>query len=516
MRSICFYFQVHQPFRLRTYRFFDIGDSHDYFDEFQNRSIVKRVTERSYLPMNNLLLGLIKEYGAAFRVSFSISGIALDQFEMYAPEALASFKKLAATGNVEFLAETYAHSLVALRNPEEFKYQVNKHADRIEKLFGVRPTAFRNTELIYSDEIGSMVYDLGFNVMLTEGAKHILGWKSPNFLYCSGTNPKLKLLLRNYQLSDDIAFRFSNQSWIEWPLTAEKFSKWINDFDKNQSVVNIFLDYESFGEHQWAETGIFDFMKALPRQVYANTNFTFGTPSQIAEKLQPVSAVNVPHPISWADEERDLTAWLGNEMQDEAFDSLYELNTKVRKCKNPEIQKDWLYLQTSDHFYYMCTKWFSDGAVHKYFNPYSTPYEAFINYMNVLSDFIGRVERNCEKSTDDSAAIHLPDPAGLLKKSSAKTTPKAKKPTAKATGNFDRSFKLSKKEIKAVIAEINTKTLAYSLADKTEDQLEQLRKNLPVAYRDELTRIMKELGKPRKATIETYRNKVNEVLKSLV
>ncbi|PKO97631.1 MAG: alpha-amylase, partial [Bacteroidetes bacterium HGW-Bacteroidetes-9] len=239
MRSICFYFQVHQPFRLRTYRFFDIGDSHDYFDEFQNRSIVKRVTERSYLPMNNLLLGLIKEYGAAFRVSFSISGIALDQFEMYAPEALASFKKLAATGNVEFLAETYAHSLVALKNPEEFKYQVQKHADRIEKLFGVRPTAFRNTELIYSDQIGSMVYDMGFNVMLTEGAKHILGWKSPNFLYCSGSNPKLKLLLRNYQLSDDIAFRFSNQSWIEWPLTAEKFSKWINDFDKNQSVVNI-------------------------------------------------------------------------------------------------------------------------------------------------------------------------------------------------------------------------------------------------------------------------------------
>jgi alpha-amylase len=522
MRSICFYFQVHQPFRLKTYRFFDIGASHHYFDEYQNRSIIKRVVERSYIPMNNLLLGLIKEYGAAFRVSFSISGTALDQFELYAPEALESFNKLAATGNVEFLTETYAHSLVALKDPEEFKRQVKLHSDRIEKLFGVRPAAFRNTELIYSDYIGTLVSEMGYNVMLTEGAKHILGWKSPNFLYCSGTTPKLKLLLRNYQLSDDIAFRFSNQSWIEWPLTAEKFSTWIGGFEKNQQVVNIFLDYESFGEHQWVETGIFDFMKALPKQIFANTNFTFGTPSQIAAKLQPVAAVNVPHSISWADEERDLTAWLGNEMQDEAFDSLYKIADKVRRIKNKEIQKDWLYLQTSDHFYYMCTKWFSDGTVHKYFNPYGTPYEAFINYMNVLSDFIGRVEHYSDDASEISEAFTLPDPAGLNKsvakpKTKAEPEKKAKVESAdpKEKKSHDLIFSFSKKELKEIVEKIEVKDLAYSLIDKAEEEIEKLRKNLPAAYRSELNKLMKEIGKPKKATIESYKNKVNELLRSL-
>lgn len=520
MRSICFYFQVHQPFRLRTYRFFDIGASHDYYDDYQNRTIIKRVAERSYIPMNNVLLGLIKEYGAAFRVSFSISGIALDQFEMYAPAVLDSFKQLAATGNVEFLAETYAHSLVALKDPEEFRKQVTKHADRIEELFGTRPTAFRNTELIYSDQIGSMVYDMGFNLMLTEGAKHILGWKSPNFLYCSGANPKLKLLLRNYQLSDDIGFRFSNQSWIEWPLTAEKFSKWMATFDKNQPVLNIFLDYESFGEHQWAETGIFEFMKALPKQVFANTNFTFGTPTQIASRLQPVSAVNVPHPISWADEERDLTAWLGNEMQDEAFDSLYNLAREVRNSSNPEIQKDWLYLQASDHFYYMCTKWFSDGVVHKYFNPYSTPYEAFINYMNILSDFIGRVERSKEHVIEETETYILPDPAANLKnitkaKVSGAPEPKPKKAEPVEKSDFETIFKLSKKELKTAIERIDVKDLAYSLLDKAGDEIDKLKKDLPAAYRSELNKLMKEIKKPGKASIEAYRKKISDLLKSI-
>lgn len=515
MRSICFYFQVHQPFRLRTYRFFDIGENHRYYDEFQNRSIVRRVAERSYIPMNNLLLDLIKEYGSAFKVTFSISGIAIDQLEMYAPEALASFKKLAATGNVEFLAETYAHSMVSLKNPEEFKLQVKMHADRIESLFGVRPTAFRNTELIYSDEIGAMVYDMGFEVMLTEGAKHILGWKSPNFLYCNATNPKLKLLLRNYQLSDDIGFRFSNHDWIEWPLTAEKFAKWLNDFDKNQPVANIFLDYESFGEHQWAETGIFDFMKALPRQVFAKSNFTFSTPTLIAAKLQPVAAVYVPHPISWADEERDLTAWLGNEMQDEAFDTLYNLVQKVHECPSKEIQRDWLYLQTSDHFYYMCTKWFSDGAVHKYFNPYSTPYEAFINYMNVLSDFISRVNNNCEHTPVEKSGFSIPDPANY-KKASVDKEPK-EVPTLKENGSeFELIFSLSKKDLKDAINKLDVKELAYALYDRAEEEIEQLRKNLPVAYRNELNKVMKELKKPRTATIDSYRHKVSEMLKSLL
>ena len=431
MRSICLYFQVHQPFRLRTYRFFDIGANHYYYDDYQNRTIIKRVVERSYLPMNNLLMELIKEYGAKFRVSFSISGIALDQFELYAPEAIKSFRKLADTGNVEFLAETYAHSLVSLKDAEEFRSQVNRHADRIEQLFGKRPTSFRNTELIYADFIGQQVYDMGYKVMLTEGAKHVLGWKSPNFLYCNAANPKLKLLLRNFQLSDDIGFRFSNHSWIEWPLTAEKFTGWLAAFDKNQQVVNIGLDYETFGEHQWQETGIFDFMKSLPKQVFSSTDFGFDTPTAIAERLQPVSAVSVPVPISWADEERDLTAWLGNEMQDEAFDSLYSLLPQIRNCTDPDILKDWLYLQSSDHFYYMCTKWFSDGAVHKYFNPFSTPYEAFINYMNVLSDFISRLKSVETQGKVVSADYTVPDPAKKARKVVAKKTATPKVSTPK-------------------------------------------------------------------------------------
>lgn len=514
MRSICFYFQVHQPFRLRTYRFFDIGENHRYYDDYQNRSIIRRVSERSYIPMNNLLLSLIKEYGAAFKVSFSISGIAIDQMEMYAPEALESFKKLAATGNVEFLAETYAHSMAALKNPDEFRFQVKKHADRIESVFGVKPTAFRNTELIYSDQIGAMVHDLGFNVLLTEGAKHILGWKSPNFLYCNAINPKLKLLLRNYQLSDDIGFRFSNQNWIEWPLSAEKFAGWLKAYDKNQQVVNIFLDYETFGEHQWAETGIFDFMKALPRQIFATTDFNFSTPTEIANRLQPVSAVNVPHAISWADEERDLTAWLGNEMQDEAFDSLYHLADKVNKSDNKDIQKDWLYLQSSDHFYYMCTKWFSDGAVHNYFNPYSTPYEAFINYMNVLSDFIGRVENNQEKKTQPVAELNIPDPSKLIRKIQD-VTPQPDDADENESGNFEVLFSLSKKELKHALGQIDMKNLAYALFNRAEEEVEQLRKNLPVAYRNELAKALQALKKPRKSVIDAHQKKISELLQTL-
>lgn len=505
MRSLCLYFQIHQPYRLRTYRFFDIGSDHHYYDEYQNRTIVKRIAERSYLPANKLMLDLIKEYGAAFKVSFSISGIAIEQFRQYTPEVIESFKELAKTGNVEFLAETYAHSLVSLKDPEEFKAQVTKHADTIEELFGSRPVSFRNTEMIYSDQIGATVADMGFHVMLTEGAKHILGWKSPNFMYCNTINPKLKLLVRNYQLSDDIGFRFSNRSWIEWPLTAEKFSKWINTY-QNQQVVNIFLDYETFGEHQWAETGIFDFMKAFPKQIFSKTNFSFKTPRELAEELQPVSAVSVPTPISWADEERDLTAWLGNEMQDEAFDVLYSLRDKIKNCTNPDIQRDWLKLQTSDHFYYMCTKWFSDGAVHKYFNPYSTPYEAFINYMNVLSDFISRVDENCEASVsgyDFTEKVEGIQGPGVDSKGEIEVEP-----------DFDIIFSLSKKDLKKAIDEIDIKELAFSLYDKAEDKIKELKTKLPVAYKSELEKIAGEVRKPRKATIENYRKKIASKLQS--
>lgn len=386
MRTICFYFQVHQPFRLRRYRFFDIGNSHNYYDEFANRMIMRKVTEKCYLPANQLMYDLIKEYGSKFRISFSISGTALDQFELYAPDALDSFRKLVSTGCVELLAETYSHSLASLRNRDEFVSQVEMHSNRVEKLFGIKPVTFRNTELIYSDGIGEIAAGMGFNAILTEGAKHILGWKSPNYLYCNALNPKIKVLLKNFRLSDDIAFRFSNHKWNEWPLTTEKYTGWLNAIDKKQEIVNLFMDYETFGEHQWKETGIFEFMKHLPDRIFTETDFGFMTPSEIAANFDPVSVIHVPYPISWADEERDLTAWLGNELQDDAFDNLYSLSEKVLAAGDPDILRDWRYLQTSDHFYYQCTKWFSDGDVHKYFNPYETPYDAFINYMNILSD----------------------------------------------------------------------------------------------------------------------------------
>lgn len=387
MRSICFYFQVHQPFRLKKYRFFDIGNDHSYYNDYENRTIMRKVAEKCYLPANQLMLDLVNEYGDNFKIAYSLSGTVIDQFELYALDVLESFQKLFATGRVELLDETYSHSLSALRPEDVFEYQVNRHRRKVKELFGLQPKIFRNTELIYSDEIGEKVAKLGYEGMLTEGARHIMGWKSPNYLYCNALNPKLKLLLKNFKLSDDIAFRFSNQAWEEYPLTAEKYVSWLNAIDPNEEVINLFMDYETFGEHQWKETGIFDFMRALPEKVFKYSDYQFHTPSEVVAKHNPVGILNVPYPISWADEERDLTAWLGNELQNEAFENLYKLFERVKELDDPELWRDWLYLQTSDHFYYMCTKWFSDGDVHKYFNPYSSPYEAFINYMNILSDF---------------------------------------------------------------------------------------------------------------------------------
>ena len=391
MRAIVFYFQVHQPFRLKQYRFFEIGRDHYYYNDYSNRSIMRKVAQKCYLPMNSLLLELIEKYPGKFKVAFSISGVAIDQFKLYAPEVLESFQKLAKTGQVEFLDETYAHSLAALKSEREFERQVKMHRQLMKELFNYEPQVFRNTELIYSDDIAKMVYKLGYKAILTEGAKHVLGWRSPNFVYYSGVEPKLRLLLKNYQLSDDIAFRFSNRFWDQWPLTAEKYVSWLNAVDPKQEVINLFMDYETFGEHQWAETGIFDFMRALPEYVFKYTDYQFMTPSEAVDTFQPVAPIQVPNPISWADEARDLTAWLGNEMQNEAFEKIYSLEDKVYEVDDKEIWKDWLYLQTSDHFYYMCTKFFADGDVHMYFNPYNTPYDAFINYMNILSDFELRI-----------------------------------------------------------------------------------------------------------------------------
>ena len=395
--SICFYFQVHQPDRLRQYRFFDIGNDHYYFDEFLNRTILRRVADTCYLPMNALIKDLIVSTKGQFKVAFSISGSAIDQFEKYAPEVLESFRDLASTGCVEFLGETYSHSLASLTNPDQFTAQVKMHSDLIKKHFGKKPASFRNTELVYSDQIGKMVSKLGFSCMLTEGARGILGWKSPNYLYTCAAAPKLKLLLRNFKLSDDMAFRFSNQSWNEWPLTADKYVAWLQEAAGDAQVINLFMDYETFGEHQKASGGILEFFKAVVKLVLAKGSIDFITPAQAAKKFDGVAELNVPYPISWADEERDTTAWLGNELQNEAFSKLYALSDKVVAAEDAAITKDFLRLQESDHFYYMCTKFFSDGAVHSYFNPYASPYDAFINYMNVLSDFALRVNNKLKQ-----------------------------------------------------------------------------------------------------------------------
>lgn len=402
MKNICFYFQVHQPFRLRRYRFFDIGNDSYYYDDYLNESIVNRVASKCYLPANELLLKLIKKHNGSFKVAFSLSGVAIEQFKLYMPEVIASFQKLAKTGCVEFLSETYSHSLVALKDKAEFAKQVQQHSDTIFELFGQRPTVFRNTELIYSDGIGEMVASLGYKAMLTEGAKHILGWKSPNFLYCNAINPKLKVLLKNFKLSDDIAFRFGNKNWSEYPLTAEKYVSWLNGLDPKEEIINLFLDYETFGEHQWKETGIFDFLETFITEAVNSKEFIFITPTEAIERLQPVSAIKVPQPISWADEERDLTAWLGNELQDEAFNKLYALLPQIENCKDAKLLKDWSFIQSSDHLYYMSTKYFSDGDVHTYFNPYETPYQAFSNFMNILSDFAIRLKAIMPFDNDQS------------------------------------------------------------------------------------------------------------------
>ena len=445
-KSLCLYFQVHQPARLRLYRFFDIGKDSHYYDDFANRTILRRVAQKCYLPMNALLLDLINENKGQFKVAFSISGTVLEQFDRYAPEVIESFRKLAATGCVEFLSETYYHSLASLASEAEFKHQVLKHKAAIEHYFGVTPTAFRNTELIYSDAIGEMVYDMGFKTMLTEGAKHVLGWKSPNFIYNCAQASGLKLLLKNSSLSDDIAFRFSDKGWQDYPLTCDKYVSWIKASAQNDEIVNLFMDYETFGEHQKAQSGIFDFMKYLPATVIADGEFEFVTPSQASKKHRPVAELDVPDPISWADEERDVTAWLGNELQNEAFTKLYQQTEKLGILNDEALWSDFGHLQESDHFYYMCTKFFSDGAVHKYFNPYDTPYEAFINYMNVLSDFILRVDDAISISdVNFAAAKEEPVKSEPVKKAAPAKNTAAKKTTVKKAAAKTAEEKPAKK-----------------------------------------------------------------------
>lgn len=394
MKNICFYFQIHQPHRLKRYRFFNIGGDHYYYDDFANEDFMQQIAQVSFIPANRLILDMIKETNGAFKVAFSISGVALDQIEIYAPEVIDGFKELADTGCVEFLSETQGHSLASLINPEEFKKQVKEHDDKIESLFGQRPKVFRNTELIFSDEIASLVYDMGFTGILMPGAKRTLGWKSPNYVYQSTEQPKLKLLLRNPKFSDDIATRFSNYEWSEYPLTADKFINWIASTPKEEQVINLFMNYEALGNFQKKSSGIFDFMRALPRFA-AEKNIGFATPSGVLAKMKPVDKISSMHPVSWVGEERDIFPWLGNTLQQEAFNKLYEVAERVSMSQSRRLLQDWTYLQSSDHFYYMGTK----NALP--FSPYSSPYEAFNTYMNVLSDFKERVASEFPSSIEN-------------------------------------------------------------------------------------------------------------------
>lgn len=400
MTAVCLYFQIHQPFRLKRYRFFDIGNDHYYYDDFANEEIISRIAQRAYLPANDLLLQMINDSDHKFKVAFSITGMALEQFQLYVPEFIDSMKKLVDTGCVEFVSETYNHSLASLVDPEEFKKQVEQHDKLIYELFGQKPKVFRNTELIYNDEIAALIADMGFKATLTEGAKHILGWKSPNYMYSSAGAPKMKLLMKNSKLSDDLTFRFSDSSWHEYPLTADKYIDWIAQSPKEEQIINIAINYETIGDVQPRESGIFDFFRAIPRFA-KEKGVEFWTPSEAVAKLKSVDSISVTHPISCADEARDISAWLGNQLQNEAFKKLYSVSERVHLCSDPRLLQDWSYLQSSDHFFYMSTKHFNDGAVHSLFSPYDSPYQAFTNYMNVLADFIVRVEEQYPLSIEN-------------------------------------------------------------------------------------------------------------------
>ncbi len=384
MASVCFYFQMHQPFRLRRYSVFDT-DRH-YFDDRLNAELCRKVAARCYLPANQLMLDLIRQFDGKFRIAFSMTGSILEQCQQYVPEVIESLQQLNSTGCVEFLDETYYHSLSFLYSREEFRAQVDQHRKKIKELFGQEPRVFRNTELIYNNDLAHFVSHMGYDGIITEGADNILGYRHPNSVYRPPHAPRLKLLLKNYRLSDDIAFRFSNPAAACWPLTAEKFAGSINEIPDENAVCNLFFDYETIGEHHVAETGIFEFFKHLPGNILKNAKNSFLTPSQIIDKFDAVGEIDVPHMISWADTERDLSAWLGNAMQSNALHELYKIEGALKEKGDTDLLIDWRKLTGSDHFYYMCTKYWADGEVHKYFSPYESPYDSYINFMNVLDN----------------------------------------------------------------------------------------------------------------------------------
>ena len=405
MPSICFYFQVHQPYRVKKYSVFQVGRDHDYFkseeDRLSNEKIFHKVAKKCYLPTNKVMLELLRKH-PDFKISYSLSGVFLEQAQQFNPEVIDSFKRLVDTGRAEILDETYHHSLSFIYSRDEFRHQVKKHRDKVKELLGVEPQVFRNTELIFNNDVAWEVEQLGYKGILAEGADHILGWRSPNFVYKPHGTDNIKLLLKNYKLSDDIAFRFSNKGWEGHPLTADKFAKWVSAVNGNGHLINLFMDYESFGEHQWEDTGIFDFLTHLPQEVLKHPDNSFITPSEAISNYEHQGEISFPHFVSWADQERDLSAWLSNSIQRDAAGKVYSLQKEVMESGDEQLIEDWRKLQTSDHFYYMCTKYFSDGDVHKYFNPYETPYEAFITYMNIIADMKHRLADHKEKGTSDN------------------------------------------------------------------------------------------------------------------
>jgi len=395
--SVVLYFHAHQPFRLRRYTWFDIGRDHAYFDDETNARIVRRVAERCYLPTTALLRRAIERSDGRFRCALSITGTLIDQLERWAPEALDAFRALHDTGGLEVVAETSHHSLAFLGDRREFRAQVLGHAGRLERVFGRRPRTFRNTELVFDDSVAQAAEEMGFEAILGEGADHLLGWRSPHRVWRPEGCERIALLLRSYRYSDDIAFRFSNRGWGDWPLTPEKFASWLAALPRTAEIVNLFMDFETAGEHQSKESGILEFLERMPEPLLAaqgrggKPRFAFRTPAEAATAHRSAGVVSAPRPVSWADQERDLSAWLGNSMQRSAHDALYDALRAVRRSRDPDLLESWRKLSTSDHVYYMCTKYFSDGDVHKYFSPYDTPHDAFITFLNVLDDLARRV-----------------------------------------------------------------------------------------------------------------------------
>jgi alpha-amylase len=398
MASICFYFQVHQPFRLRNYSYFDIGQSHFYEDDKKNIEILNKVADKCYLRANRKMLELIQRHQGRFKISYSISGMAIEQFEKHRPDVLQSFIDLAKTGCVEFLSETYSHSLSFIYSRAEFVRQVEKHALMIQKHFGQKPSVFRNTELIFNNELAAFIEGMGYKGLICEGVDRLLHGRSPNFVYEPVNKGKIKLLLKNHLLSDDIAFRFSDKGWTEFPLTADKFKRWVHNIAGNGETVNLFMDYETFGEHQWESTGIFDFLDHLPSEILQHPDFNFLTPSEVIATYPARDVYDAHDFTSWADTERDLSAWLSNSMQREAMNRIYALEKDITTCGDADLLQVWERLQTSDHFYYMCTKFWNDGDVHKYFSPFDSPYDAYMFFMNVYNDLDATVKARLRKN----------------------------------------------------------------------------------------------------------------------